>query len=212
MRSARQKRFQNLFWHTEAETLRKTPMNTDATLSDCKASMQKALDHTLNEFSTLNTGKANPSMVESLSVECYGGSAMKLLEIAAITTPDNRTIRIEPWDKSVMKDIEKAIQSANLGLYPVIDGGIIRCPIPELSKERRKELVKVAGQQAEQGRVGIRAARRDAMDSLKKAQKESEITEDDLKRLEKDVQKLTDDFTGQINEQLAGKEKDLMQV
>ena len=173
-------------------------MNTETTLSDCTAAMQKALDHTLNEFSTLNTGKANPSMVESLSVECYD-SSMKLLEIAAITTPDNRTIRIEPWDKSVMTSIEKAIQSANLGLNPVVDGGIIRCPIPELSKERRKELVKVAGQQAEDGKIGIRAARRDAMDALKKAQKEGAITEDDLKRNEKEVQKITDDFTKQIN-------------
>ena len=173
--------------------------------------MQKALDHTTHEFSTLNTGKANPSMVESLVIKCYD-SSMKLLEVAAITTPDHRTIRIEPWDKSVIKEIEKAVQSANLGLNPVIDGGIIRCPIPELSKERRQDLVKVAGQQSEEGRIGIRAARRDGLDVIKKSQKAGDISEDDSKRLEKEIQKITDNFTKQINDLLQNKEKDLMKV
>ena len=114
--------------------------------------------------------------------------------------------------KSVVKEIEKAVQSANLGLNPVVDGGIIRCPIPELSKERRQELVKVAGQQSEDGRIGIRAARRDGLDVIKKSQKAGDLSEDDSKRLEKEIQKLTDNFTKQINDLLQNKEKDLMQV
>lgn len=183
----------------------------DAVINKVKAEMQKALEHTIHEFSGLNTGKASPAMVESVTVEAYG-SMMRLQEVAAITTPDARTIRIEPWDKSVIKAIEKAIQAANLGLNPVVDGNIVRCPIPELSKERRKDMAKIAGGQAEDGRVGVRAARRDAMDALKKLQKDGDITEDDLKLYEKDVQKLTDDYTQKINDALKEKESELMQV
>lgn len=181
-------------------------------IDQAKAQMQKAYEHTLNEFASLHTGKAHPSIVESIVVEAYGGSTMKLLEVAAITTPDSRSIRIEPWDKSILKAIEKAIQVANVGLNPIVDGHVVRCPIPELSKERRKELTKVASTQAEDGRVGVRAARRDAMDALKKLQKDSAITEDDLKRFEKDVQKLTDDFTHKINDALKEKETELIKV
>ena len=112
----------------------------------------------------------------------------------------------------MIKAIEKAVQSANLGLNPMVDGGIIRCPIPELSKERRQELVKVAGQQSEEGRIGIRAARREGLDVIKKSQKAGEMSEDDMKRQEKEIQKITDKFSKEINELLQNKEKDLMQV
>lgn len=186
-------------------------MSSNNIIKKAKAEMQKALEHTFNEFASLHTGKANPALVDSVTVEAYG-SQMKLLECAAITTPDARTIRIEPWDKSILKAVEKGIQQANLGLNPVVDGHVVRCPIPELTKERRKELAKVASGQAEDGRVGVRAARRDAMDALKKAQKDGEITEDDLKRDEKEIQKLTDDFTKQINDALKEKEAELMKV
>ena len=118
--------------------------------------MQKALDHTAKEFSGLHTGKASPSMVETVTVEAYG-SSMKINEMAAIMTPDARTITIQPWDKSTMPAIEKAILAANIGLTPAAQGDVIRCPIPEMSKERRKELVKVAGGLAEDGRIGMRA-------------------------------------------------------
>lgn len=187
-------------------------MDSDTAIKHAKAEMTKAYDHTLSEFASLQTGKANPALVESVNVVAYGGTSMKLLECAAITTPDSRTIRIEPWDKSILKDIEKAIQQANIGLNPVVDGHVVRCPIPELSKERRKELTKIASQQAEDGRVGVRAARRDAMEVVKKLQKEGEITEDDLKLYEKDIQKLTDEFTAKISDALKDKEAELLKV
>lgn len=173
--------------------------------------MEKAIDHTLHEFSSINTGKANPGMVESVMVEAYG-SMMALKEMAAISTPDARTIAIQPWDKSVLKSIEKALQSANLGMNPAVMGDVIRLPLPELTRERRQELVKVANKIAEDGRVGVRNTRRDAMDSLKKLQKESELSEDDLKRCEKEVQSATDASIKKISEALAAKEKDLTKV
>lgn len=180
-------------------------------INKAKADMEKALVHTENEFAALNTGKANPAMVESVTVDAYG-SQVKLLEVAAITTPDSRSLRIEPWDKSILKEVEKAIQQAKLGLNPVVDGHVVRCPIPELSKERRKELAKIASQQSEDGRVGIRAARRDALDGLKKAQKDGDITEDEMKRHEKEIQKLTDHYTHKINEAFKAKEAELLKV
>lgn len=128
--------------------------------------MKKTVEHTLSEFSSLHTGKASPSMVEGIMVDAYG-SHMRLKEVAAITTPDARTIQIQPWDKSVIKDIEKALQTSKLGINPAIDGAVIRLPIPELSRERRQELAKVAQNMAEEGRVSIRHARREALETLK---------------------------------------------
>lgn len=173
--------------------------------------MKRAVDHTLHELSTLHTGKASPSMVESIPVQAYG-SQMQLKEVAAITTPDPRLIQIQPWDKSVIKEIEKALQLANLGINPTTDGNLVRLPIPELSRERRQDLVKVSHRMGEEGRVGVRHARRDALDALKKEQKEGVISEDDYHRLEKEIQQLTDDFNKEIDKHLQAKEKDLMQV
>ena len=150
-------------------------------------------------------------MVETVPVEAYG-STMKLNEVAAITTPDARTISIQPFDKSTQQAIEKAIQVANLGLNPVARGATILCPLPELSGERRKEFVKMTHNLAEQGKVGVRAARREAMDTLKKMEKDKEISEDDHKRAEKDVQAETDKFVKEIDALVAAKEKELMQV
>ncbi len=173
--------------------------------------MQKALDHTLHEFNTIHTGKASPSMVESVPVEIYGNS-MRIRDVAAISTPDSRTIKIEPWDKGALREIEKGIQLANIGLNPVVRGQSIICPLPELSRERRQELVKLVGTMAEQGKVGIRSARRDGMEALKKAEKEKLISEDEHKRLEKDVQAATDKFTKMIDEHVKSKEKELLQI
>lgn len=173
--------------------------------------VDKAIDHTTSEFAGINTGKANPGMVEGLSVEAYG-TRMTLKEMAAITTPDARTIAVQPWDKSVLKAIEKAIMTSNIGITPSIMGDVIRLPLPELTGERRQALVKVVSKQAEDGRVAIRNARRDAMDSLKKAQKEGIITEDDLKRGEKEIQVKTDESIKKINDLFAAKEKDLTTV
>ncbi len=185
-------------------------METNQIFDKMDSEMQKSVDHVLHEFSTLHTGKANTSMVENITVDVYG-SNMKLRDVAAITTPDARTIQIQPWDKASTAPIEKALLEAKIGINPIVTGEIIRLPIPELSGERREELCKMAQGFAEQGRIGIRASRKEAMDSLKEAQKEG-LPEDDFKRAEKDVQKKTDDNVTKINEALSSKEDDLRKV
>lgn len=185
-------------------------METNQIFDNMDSEMQKSVDHVLHEFSTLHTGKANTSMVENITVDVYG-SNMKLRDVAAITTPDARTIQIQPWDKASTAPIEKALLEAKIGINPIVTGEIIRLPIPELSGERREELCKMAQGFAEQGRIGIRASRKEAMDSLKEAQKEG-LPEDDFKRAEKEVQKKTDDNVTKINEALSSKEDDLRKV
>jgi ribosome recycling factor len=186
-------------------------METEKILKEFKVTMDKTIVHTQNEFSSLHTGKASTTMVENLVADVYG-STMRIREIAAITTPDARTIQIQPWDKSSVHSIEKAILVANIGLTPVTQGTSIRCTIPEMSGERRKELVKVANTMAEEGRIAIRAIRRDALEIFKKLQKDGAIGEDDLKRLEKEIQKLTDNAIADIQKSLEIKEKDLLKV
>jgi len=181
------------------------------TLTEAQARMKKAVEHTLHEFSTIHTGKASPAMVESVMVEAYG-SMMPLKGCAAITTPDPRMIQIQPWDKGVIRAIEKALQMANIGVNPVVDGNLIRLPFPDLSRERRQEFVKTAQRLAEEGRVAVRHCRRDAMEAAKKLKKDGKISEDDEKRLEKDVQAATDKAIKDIDAHLATKEKDLMTV
>jgi len=174
-------------------------------LNDIQARMKKAVDHTLHEFSSIHTGKATPAMVESVMVEAYG-TQMRLKDCAAITTPDARLIQIQPWDAGLSKAIEKAIQAANLGINPIVDGKIVRVPLPDMSRERRQEFVKAAHRLAEEGRVQVRNVRRDGLESLKKAK----LPEDDSKRLEKDVQTATDKSIAEINDHLARKEADLL--
>jgi ribosome recycling factor len=186
-------------------------MDPKKILAESRAAMTKAVEYTLHEFATLHTGKATPVMVESVQVHAYG-SAMRLKEVAAITTPDARTIQVQPWDKGLLRDIEKAIQSANLGFNPIVQGDIIRCPMPELSRERRQDLAKVAHTHAEEGRVRVRTVRREANDVLKKAKTAGVITEDDLKRSEKDVQVEHDKFIAEISKHLATKEAELLKV
>jgi ribosome recycling factor len=181
---------------------------THPALADAQTRMKKAVDFTLHEFSTIHTGKASPAMVESVMVEAYG-SMMRLKECAAISTPDARLIQVQPWDKSLLRAVEKALQQANLGINPIVDGGLIRMPLPDLSRERRLEFVKIAHKLAEDGRVNIRHARRDAMEAVKKGKKDGKISEDDEKRLEKDIQAATDKAIKDIDGHLAAKEKDL---
>ena len=169
--------------------------------------MKKAVDHTLHEFSGLHTGKATPSMVEGVMVDAYG-SQMRLKECAAISTPDARLIQIQPWDPSLISAIVKGIQTANLGFNPIPDGKIVRIPLPEMSRERRQDFVKTAHKLAEEGRVAVRNHRRDAIEALKKAK----LSEDETKRVEKDIQTATDKSIGEINTHLAHKEKDLLTV
>jgi ribosome recycling factor len=176
-------------------------------LTEANAKMKKALGFTLHEFSAIHTGKATPTMVEGVMVEAYG-SQMRLKECAAITTPDSRMIQIQPWDASLTKAIEKAIQVANLGFNPVVDGKIIRVPLPDMSRERRQEFVKTASRIAEEGRVHIRNVRRDVMESVKKAK----FPEDETKRLEKDIQAATDKAIKDIGDHFTAKEKELLAV
>jgi len=180
-------------------------------LTDVQARMKKAVDFTLHEFSSIHTGKASPSMVEGVMVEAYG-SMMRLKECAAISTPDPRMIQVQPWDKGLIRAVEKGLQQANLGINPIVDGGLIRLPLPDLSKERRLEFVKIAHRLAEEGRVNIRHARRDAMEAVKKAKKDGKISEDEEKRLEKDIQAHTDKVIKDLDTHLASKEKDLTTV
>lgn len=185
-------------------------MELDDIFTKLRDDMSKPVEHVLQEFSKLHTGKANPSMVETLDVEAYG-STMKLRDLAAITTPDARTIQIQPWDKTVVAEIERALIAANVGITPLVAGEVIRMPIPDLSGERRAELCKVAQGIAEQGRVSVRGIRKEALDSLKEAQKDG-LPEDDFKRAEKDVQEETDSHVARINKNLADKESELLQV
>lgn len=180
-------------------------------LTDAQARMKKAVDHTLHEFSNIHTGKASPSMVEGVMVEAYG-SMMQLKACAAISTPDPRMIQIQPWDKGLLRAVEKALQQANLGINPIVDGTLIRMPFPDLSRERRAEFVKIAHRLAEEGRVAVRHIRRDAMEAGKKLLKAGTLGEDDEKRLEKDVQTATDKSIKEIDAHLAHKEKELMAV
>jgi len=176
-------------------------------LTDATTRMKKSVDHTLHEFSTLHTGKASPAMVEGIMVEAYGGM-QQLKACAAITTPDPRMIQVQPWDKGLTRAIEKALQQANIGVNPVVDGNLIRLPFPDLSKERRLEFVKTAHRLAEEGRVHVRNVRRDVMEQVKKAK----LPEDENKRLEKEIQAATDKAIKDIETHLAHKEKELITV
>jgi ribosome recycling factor len=186
-------------------------MNAHPVVKDLLTRMGNAEKHTLHEFSAMHTGKASPAMVEGVMVEAYG-SMMRLKECAAITTPDARLIQVQPWDKSLLKPIEKAIQLANLGINPAIDGAVIRLPLPELSKERRQDMVKVVHRLAEEGRVSLRNIRRDALEQIKKLEKAGTLSQDDVRRLEKEVQQHTDKFIKDIGDHVAAKEKELMVV
>jgi len=183
----------------------------DELLFTAEEGMEKALDFMKHEFSSVRTGKASPALVEGIDVDAYG-SVMKLKQLALISTPEPRLLVIQPFDASTIKPIEKAINESKIGITPSVDGKIIRLPIPELSEERRKDLVKTIKTMAEETRVRIRAARRHAMDTAKKMQKEGGLTEDDLKSAEAQVQKLTDKYVADVDNQVASKEADIMKI
>jgi ribosome recycling factor len=183
----------------------------DELLLNAEEGMEKAFDFMKHEFSTVRTGKASPSLVDGIDVDAYG-SVMKIKQLALISTPEPRLMVIQPFDASTMKPIEKAINESKIGISPVVDGKIIRLPIPELSEERRKDLVKTIKTMAEETRVRIRAARRHAMDTAKKMQKDGDLTEDDLKSGETQIQKLTDKYVADVDSQVAAKEADIMKI
>lgn len=188
-------------------------MDVDEFLLETEDSMQKAADFVSHEMSSIRTGKASPALVDSINVhvESYG-SSMPLKQIALISTPEPRLLTVQAHDPTIVPDIERALKESKLGITPMNDGRLIRLPIPELTEERRKDLVKVIRDMAEQGRVRVRAARKDGMDALKAALKDKEITEDSSRDLEGEVQKLTDKFVKTIDEHLEAKEKDVMTV
>ncbi len=173
--------------------------------------MEKTEQVVVNEFAGVRTGKASASLVENIMVEVYG-SQMRIRELAGITSPEPRMLVIQPWDAASLQPIEKAIQKANLGMNPAVQGRVIRLAFPELSTERRQEFVKMTKKMAEDGRVALRHVRRDAMELLKKHGHDSGITEDQAKQAEKDLQKLTDQYSAKIDQHLAHKEKEIMTV
>ena len=173
--------------------------------------MDKALEHLDEEFASVRAGRANAKVLDRITVEYYG-SETPLNGVATISAPDARTLIIQPWDTKLLKDIQKAIQTSDLGINPQNDGRVIRLAFPQLTEERRKDLVKQIRKYTEGGKVAVRNIRRDAMENFKKQQKASEITEDELKMAEKDLQKLTDDSCKELDKLLENKEKELLSV
>jgi len=183
----------------------------DATIKETKEKMEKSIEAFQNNLGTVRTGRANPAIFNRVNVDYYG-SMTPLNQLASINSADPRTILITPFDKSAIEAIEKAIQDSDLGLNPNNKGDAIFITVPALNDERRKDLVKTTKNMGEEAKVSIRSIRRDANSELKDMQKENLLTEDDVKKGEGDVQKLTDDFVNQIDEQLKRKEADIMEV
>ncbi len=185
-------------------------MTIKDTIGKTSEQMRKALDFTKLQIAKVRTGRATSSLLDGVNVDYYG-SASAISQVATVSTPDARTIVIQPYDRTMINDIEKAIRSADLGFNPQNDGTIIRIPVPPLTEERRKEFVKLCKKYAEEGKVAIRNVRRDQMDSLKKSEKTKEITEDERKRGEEEIQKLTDENIKNVDKILAAKEKELLE-
>jgi len=186
-------------------------MDIDTILLDTEDRMEKAMAALERDFQKLRTGRATTALVDGIKADYYG-TPTPIQQIAAISTPDPRILQISPWDGSALKSIEKAILNSDLGINPQNDGRNIRLNFPQLTEERRKELVKQIRKYAENGKVAIRNIRRDALEAFKKMQKASEITEDELKLAEKDLQKMTDDHCKELDKLLDTKEKELMSV
>lgn len=180
-------------------------------LAEVESLMKKAVEATQRAFNTIRTGRANTSLLDRVLVDYYN-TPTPLKSLATISTPDASTITIQPFDRNSLSLIEKAISQSDIGLTPNNDGSVIRLNIPPLTSERRQEFVKLAGKYAEEGRVSVRNIRRDAIDSVRKQEKNSEISKDESRDLQDQVQKLTDKYTAEIDEHLAAKEKDISTV
>ncbi|MGB2401772.1 MAG: ribosome recycling factor [Akkermansiaceae bacterium] len=188
-------------------------MEPTEALNNTQDSMQKAVEYAVHEFAAIRTGKASPALVENIdvSVPSYG-SNMKVKALAVITVPEPRMIMVQPFDPSTTGDIEKAILESNTGLNPANEGKHLRIPVPELSEERRRDMVKMVKTQAEEARVRVRSCRKDGMDAAKKMKAENALTEDGMHDFEQDIQELTNKFIKEIDEHLAAKETELMTV
>jgi ribosome recycling factor len=181
------------------------------TLPEARDHMENAVDALRREFASVRTGKASPGLLDLVRVEAYG-SKMPLNQVATVSSPEPRLLIVQPWDKSLMTVIEKAIRSAELGLNPANDGSLIRVPIPPLNEERRREMVRMLHKQAEESRIAIRHARQEANKSLKQQQSDSEISEDDARRRMDEVQKMTDEFIARVDQLLKSKEEEVLEV
>jgi ribosome recycling factor len=186
-------------------------MSSDDILLEAEMAMEKSVDFMVHEFAAVRTGKASPALVENVDVQAYG-SAMKLKQLALITTPEPRLLVVQPFDAGTVRDIEKALNESRIGITPSVDGKIIRLPVPELSEERRKDLVRSLSKMAEEARVRVRANRRAALDEAKKLKASGGLTEDGMRDTESEVQKLTDRFVKSIDDHLARKEAEIMKV
>ena len=180
-------------------------------IKDLKRRMDGALQAVKHEFGGLRTGRASASLLEPITVEAYG-SSMPMTQVGTISVPEARMLSVQVWDRGLVSAVEKAIRNSGLGLNPMVDGQLVRVPVPELNEERRQELTKVAGKYAEQGRIAVRNVRRDGMEALKRLEKDGEISQDEHKAWADDLQKATDEHIKLIDEALKAKEQEIMQV
>lgn len=181
------------------------------TIKQAREQMEAAVDAMRREFASVRTGKATPALLDTVRVEAYG-SKVPINQVATVNTPEPRLIVIQPWDKSVMPDIERAIQTADLGLNPSNDGNVIRVPIPPLSEERRKDMVRLLHKMAEEGKVSVRHARQEANKEIKQREHDHDISEDEARRQQDEVQRLTDEYVSRIDELMATKEAEILEV
>ena len=186
-------------------------MSEDKLITDLRRRMDGSIDALKKELGGLRTGRASPSLLESVNVNAYGTN-MPLNQLSTVSAPEPRLLVVQVWDRSMAKAVDAAIREAGLGLNPQSEGQVIRVPIPPLSEERRKELTKIAHKYAEQARISVRNVRRDGLEALKKREKDREITQDQHRKLDKDVQTLTDDTIKKVDETLAHKEKEILHV
>lgn len=185
--------------------------DTAIDLKDIAKRMDGAIQVLKHELNGLRTGRASASLLDPIVVDAYGQS-MPINQVGTVTVPESRMIAVQVWDKSMVSAVERAIRDSNLGLNPITDGTNLRIPLPELNEERRRELVKIAHQYAEQAKVAIRHVRRDGMDVLKKSEKDGDMGQDDSRALSDKVQKLTDEYIASVDSTLAAKETEIMQV
>jgi len=183
----------------------------DQVYASAEDRMKKAVEALKRELATLRTGRASPALVEKVQVEAYGAT-MPLNAVATISVPEPRLIVIQPWDRKMIPSIEKALQKSDIGLTPTSDGTVVRLVIPPLNEERRRDLVKVVHKRAEEARVAVRNIRRDAVDELKRREKAREISEDEARRAQERLQKLTDQYIGQVDEVSRRKEEEILEV
>jgi len=186
-------------------------MDPDEIILETESAMEKAFEYLTHEFASVRTGKASPALVENIDVEAYG-SAMKLKQLALISTPEPRLIVIQPFDASTTKDVERAIKESKLGINPISDGKLIRLPIPPLTEERRRDLVKATKQMSEESRIRVRSARREGIEGIRKLGKDGGLAEDTVESCEKEIQKMTDAFVKKIDDTTSLKEADIMKV